>query len=96
MRGNYAIAPIAALILFWTQFQQAGSWLLLISMASAMLFGLYHHFIAIGSDRIFEIPFAAWGVLFHITAIFLLLTEGIGCAIGAWALSTLRRREQFL
>jgi hypothetical protein len=42
------LAPLAAMILLWTPLQQAGSWLLLSSMAGAMLFGLYHHF---QSDR---------------------------------------------
>ncbi|OUL25496.1 hypothetical protein BV372_27890 [Nostoc sp. T09] len=94
--STIVVAPIAAMILLWTPFQQTGSWLLLSSMAGAMLFGLYHHFIASGTDRIYQIPFAGWGVLFDITAIFLFLTEGLGCVIGAWAVSTLRRREQFL
>lgn len=89
-------APIAAMILLWTPFLQVGSWLLLGSMAGAILFGLYHHFIVISPDHISQIPFAGWGVLFQITAILLFLTEGLGCAIGAWALSTLQRREQVL
>lgn len=86
------LAPIAALILLWIQLQ-VGSWLLLSSMAGAMLFGVYYHFIMISPDHISQIPFAHWGVLFHITAILLFLTEGLGCAIGAWALSTLQRRQ---
>lgn len=90
------LAPIAAMILLWTPFQQVGSWLLLSSMAGAILFGIYHHFIVISPDHVSQIPFSGWGVLFHITAILLFLTEGLGCAIGAWALTTLQRREQIL
>ncbi|WP_026734284.1 hypothetical protein [Fischerella sp. PCC 9605] len=90
------LAPIAAMILLWTPFQQVGSWLLLSSMAGAILFGVYYHFIAISPDHISQIPFAGWGILFHITAILLFLTEGVGCGIGAWALTTLQHREQVL
>lgn len=90
------LAPIAAMILLWTPLQQAGSWLLLSSMAGAMLFGLYHHFIAISPDHISQIPFAGWGVLFRITAILLFFTEGLGCGVSVWALNALQQREQVL
>lgn len=87
------LAPIAAIILLWTPLQQAGSRLLLSSMAGAMLFGLYHHFIAMGPDRISQIPFAGWGVLFHITAILLFFTEGLGCGVSVWTLNTLSAKR---
>ncbi|MFQ4142660.1 hypothetical protein [Chlorogloeopsis sp. ULAP02] len=90
------LAPIAAMILLWASFQQVGSWLLLSSMVGAFLFGVYNHFIAISPDHISQIPFTGWGVLFHITAILLFLTEGLGSAVGAWALSTLKQTEQVL
>ncbi|MBD2777843.1 hypothetical protein [Iningainema tapete] len=90
------LAPIAAMILLWTPFQLAGSWLLLSSMAGAMLFGLYHHFIAISPDHISQVPFVGWGVLFQITAILLFFTEGLGCGVSLWALKTLQQREQIL
>lgn len=86
-------APIAAMILLWTPFQLAGSWLLLSSMAGALLFGLYHHFIAFSPDHISQVPFAGWGIVFQITALLLLLTEGLGSAFGAWALSPLQQRR---
>lgn len=90
------LAPIAALILLWTPFQHVGSWLLLSSMAGAILFGVYYHFILISPDHISQVPFAGFGILFHITAVLLFLTEGLGCAIGAWALNNLQRKEQVL
>lgn len=90
------LAPLSALILLWTPFQQVGSWLLLSSMAGANLFGVYYHFIVLSPDHISQIPFAGFGILFHITAILLFLIEGLGCAIGGWALNTLQRKEQVL
>jgi len=47
---------IAAMILLWTPLQQTGSWLLLSSMAGAILFGLYHHFIVISPDHVSQVP----------------------------------------
>jgi hypothetical protein len=91
------LAPIAAMVLLWTPFRSIrsiGGWLLFSSMAGALLFGLYHHFIAISPDHVSQIPFEDWGVLFHITAVLLLLIEGLGCGISSWALSTLQRQEQ--
>jgi hypothetical protein len=90
------VAPIAAMILLWTPFQQLGSWLLLCSMASALLFGVYHHFVVLSPDHISQVSLTDWGIVFHITAILLVLTEGIGWAIGLWALTSLQRREQVL
>jgi hypothetical protein len=90
------LAPISATILLWTRFGQAGSWLLLGSMAGALLFGLYNHFIAISPDHVSQILFAGWGVVFNITAVFLFFIEGIGCVVGVWAVKTLQRKELVL
>jgi hypothetical protein len=90
------LAPIAASILLWTPLQRTGSWLLLSSMFGAFVFGIYNHFIAISSDNISQVPFVDWGILFDITAILLFFIEGLGCAIGVWALSALQQKEQVL
>lgn len=90
------LAPIAAMILLWTSFQRVGCWLLLSSMAGALLFGIYHHYIVISPDHVPQIPFISWGILFHLTAILLFLTEGLGCAVGIWGLSTLPQKPQTL
>lgn len=90
------IAPIAAMFLLWTSFQRLGSQLLLGSMAAALVFGVYYHFIVISPDHISRVPFAGWGMVFHITAILLLLTEGIGCVVGAWSIRSWQQREQVL
>lgn len=71
------LAPILAAVLLWTRFDRVGSWLLLSSMAGAILFGLYNHFIVISPDHVSHVAFAGWGLLFQITA---LLTLKIGRA----------------
>jgi hypothetical protein len=69
-----------------------GRWLFLGSMTGALLFGIYNHFISMSPDHISQISFAGWGVLFQVTAILLLVIEGIGCGVGVWALNPLRQR----
>jgi hypothetical protein len=84
------IAPIAAVGLLWTRFEAVGRWLFLGSMAGALLFGIYNHFIVMSPDRISEIPFAGWGAIFQVTAILLMVTEGLGCGVGLWASNPMR------
>jgi hypothetical protein len=86
------LAPIVAAILLWSSFEQVGHWLFLGSMTGALLFGLYNHFIAISPDHISQIPFTEWGALFQVTAILLLIIEGIGCAVGLWTLNPIPQK----
>jgi hypothetical protein len=90
------LAPIVAIVLIWTPFRRAGIWLFLVSMTGALLFGIYNHFIAISPDRISQIPFAGWGVLFQVTAILLLITEALGCGVGIWAFSITQQKQKAL
>lgn len=84
------LAPIAAAILFWTPFYCTGCWLFFGTMTGAILFGIYNHFIAITPDHISQISFEGWGLLFQVTAILLLITEG--CGVALWTLNTTQRQ----
>ena len=86
------LAPIVAAVLLWTQFYRLGRWLFFVSMTGALLFGIYNHFIAIAPDHISQIPFEGWGMLFQVTAILLLITEGCGCGVSVWALNTTQQQ----
>jgi hypothetical protein len=79
-------APAIALLLLWTPLQRWGASLLLGSMTGALIFGIYNHFIAISPDRVSQIPLREWGWLFQITALLLVVTESLGCAVALWAL----------
>jgi hypothetical protein len=88
------LIPIVATILLWTQFDRIGSWLLLSSIAGSLLFGIYNHFIVISPDHVSQVTFAGWSLFFQITAILILIVDGLGCGIGVWALRTLHQKEQ--
>ncbi len=76
------LTPIIAAILLWTPFYRVGGWLLLSSMVGAVLFGIYNHFIVMSPDRVSQVSFVGWGLLFQLTAILTLIVDGFGCWIG--------------
>lgn len=85
-------APIVAAVLLWIAFDRLGHWFFLSSMTGSLLFGIYNHFIAMSPDHISQVPFNGWGVLFQVTALLLLVIEGIGCGVGIWALNPIRQQ----
>lgn len=87
------LIPIMAAILLWTPFDRVGSWLLLGSMAGAILFGIYNHFIVMSPDHVSHVSFTGWGLLFQITAILTLITDGFGCWFSVWALKSIPQTE---
>lgn len=91
--GVVLLAPIIAAILLWTPLYRIGGWLLLGSMAGAILFGIYNHFIAISPDHVSHVSFEGWGLLFQVTAILTLIVDGFGCWVSLWALSAGSKKE---
>jgi hypothetical protein len=86
--------PIIATVLLWTRFYRIGSWLLLAAITGSLLFGTYYHFIAMSPDRVSEVPFTGWGVLFQVSAISVFIVDGFGCWFGIWALKTIQQPER--
>ena len=76
------IAPLPAAILVWTRFSRFGFGLLAASMAGALLFGVYFHYLAISPDHVSHLPQGDAQGTFRLTALLLALTEAIGLAIG--------------
>lgn len=77
------ISPLVAGIVLWTSRQRTGSWLLALSMAASLLFGLYKHFVAMGPDRVGEQAAGQWATVFAATAYLLLMSEAFGTYVGA-------------
>ena len=88
--------PIIAAILLWTQFYRLGIWLLLGSIAGSFFFGLYNHFIVISPDHVSQVAFVGWGMLFQITAILILIVDGLGSWIGIQVFKTFQQSEKVL
>lgn len=89
-----SLTPIIAVVLLWTQFYRIGSWLLLSSIAGSLFFGVYNHFILISPDHVSQISSQGWGLLFQVTAILILIVDGLGCGITVWALNPVPQKEK--
>ena len=76
------IVPLLAMGLLWTAEKRLGLMLLSLSMSGSLLFGLYHHFLAMGPDHVNSQPWSPWGLAFGLTAYALLITEAIGTYAG--------------
>ena len=87
------VFPLIATGLLWTAEKRLGLILLWLSMFGSLLFGLYHHFLALGPDQVHSQPASAWGTTFVVTAYLLLITEAIGTYIGVHFLRV-RRSER--
>ena len=49
-------APWIAIVLVWTKWSRLGYLLLALSMAGALPFGIYHHYIAVSPDHVAHLP----------------------------------------
>jgi hypothetical protein len=74
--------PLLAMALLWTRWQRFGFGLLAASMAGSLVFGLYHHFVAMGPDHVVAQAAGFWGTTFVVTACLLFLAEALGIYIG--------------
>ncbi len=88
------LAPVVAAVLLWTRLQRVGVWLLVASMAGALIFGLAFHFLVSGPDNVFTLNPGAGREAFRSSAALVVLTEALGCVAGIWALSKLPRSEE--
>ena len=88
------LAPVVAAVLLWTRLRRVGVWLLVASMAGALIFGLAFHFLASGPDNVFTLNPGAGREAFRFSAVLVALTEALGCVAGIWALSKLPRSAQ--
>ena len=86
-------APVLAALLLWALWQKAGVALLGLSLAGSLIFGLYFHFLAGGTDSVFSPIHAPWGVGFRITAGLLALVEATGCAWCSLTYNYLRKLQ---
>jgi hypothetical protein len=79
-------APLVGAAALWTRFAFAGAVLLAVSLAGALLFGAYHHYVAISPDHVAHLPPGDLQGLFRVTAVLLVVSEAAGSAVGVWGM----------
>lgn len=79
------LAPLIALVLSWTRYARTGLWLLLASMLGSLIFGACYHYVIVSSDHVAHLPPGDARGLFRVTALLLLITEGVGVVLAALA-----------
>ena len=87
------LAPIAAAVLLWTAHARVGVLLLGGSMAAALVFGSYFHYIAVSPDHVAHLPDGDLQGLFRSTALLLLISQLFGIGVAAWGSRRLRQAE---
>ena len=80
--GVMVISPLLAMTLLWTSRQRVGFYLLVVSMAAAIPFDLYFHFVASGPDNALQQGSGFWPATFVVTAYLLLLLAVAGVFVG--------------
>jgi len=81
--------PFIAMVLLWTRLQQAALFLLGGTMAGALVFGIYYHFVAPGADNALGLTPGYWSTVFLVTSLLLAAIEALVCA---WSAAILRRK----
>jgi hypothetical protein len=79
------LAPLVAGYLLWTNKLRVGGAMLAASMAGALVFGVYYHFIASGADNVhhqFPLGPANWKERFDQTAVEIAGLEVLGIILG--------------
>ncbi|BBL79720.1 hypothetical protein RxyAA322_15740 [Rubrobacter xylanophilus] len=85
------LAPVVAAVLLWGRFRRAGAWLLAVSMAGSLVFGVANHFLIPGPDNALALEPGAWQTAFRASAALLVPLDALGLAVGFWAVRGLSR-----
>lgn len=85
--GNLAVAattfvgPVVGVALAWRG-HRAGVPVFTLSMAGALLLGGTLHFLVATPDHVHAVPAGAWRLPFRVTAVALLVVDGVAVAVG--------------
>jgi len=75
------VAPLIATMMLWTRMRKLGVFLLGLSMAGSLVFGVSYHFLIAGPDNALRPDHPHWGAAFRTTAVLLALLEAAGLAL---------------
>jgi ABC-type xylose transport system permease subunit len=73
--------PLIGLALTWWT-PRLGGWLMALSMAGSLVFGLVNHFVLTSPDHVAHVD-PQWRSLFETTAVLLAVTEALGVVLAA-------------
>jgi hypothetical protein len=76
------LGPLAGLALLLGRRRTSGAIVLGLTMAGALAFGAWNHFVAAGPDHVAHLAPGPWGATFQVTAVLLAATETAGTALG--------------
>jgi hypothetical protein len=71
--------PLLGLALTWPA-ERIGSWLIAVTMAGALVFGVVNHFMLSSPDHVAHVD-PQWRPLFATTAVLLAVTEALACGL---------------
>ena len=71
--------PLVGLALTWPA-ERIGSWVIAVTMAGSLVFGLVNHFVMASPDHVAQVA-RQWRPLFATTAVLLALTEALGSGL---------------
>ncbi|MDY6764554.1 MAG: hypothetical protein SV377_02530 [Halobacteria archaeon] len=86
------LIPVVGFILIWRQYPRLGSAIFTVSMAGALLFGLYSHFLVPNPDNVGHVH-GVWHLPFLLTAVLVAATDFVGVVTGAWVLTSKTSKE---
>jgi hypothetical protein len=71
--------PLIGVAMAWPA-ERVGAWLIAVTMAGSLVFGLVNHFGLAGPDHVAHVD-PQWRLLFATTAALLAITEALGCSL---------------
>jgi hypothetical protein len=84
-------APLVGLVVLWFFSVPGGAWLLAVSLAGSLVFGVVNHFVLESPDHVAQVA-AQWRVMFGTTAVLLAVTEALGSGLAFWRATHVRVR----
>lgn len=84
------LGPLVAAVLVWTGYARLGAVILTGSMAAALVFGVYYHYVAISPDHVEHLPPGDAQGLFRASAVLVAASQALGIVVGLWGIRRLR------
>jgi hypothetical protein len=82
--------PLIGLILTWPT-PKVGKWLIALTLAGALIFGVVNHFVLSGPDHVTHVD-PQWRALFTTTAVLLVISEMLGSGLAVCSMWARRLR----